>query len=67
LVMPHSIAPEIDKTTFIESLNSSLHSLPLSTRNRLHLSGFETVNLDDYVAILSIENEAISAGYAELI
>ena len=51
----------------IVALNKALEQSDPQVRQRLHLSHFASVNLEDYQSILDIQSCAINAGYPELI
>ena len=50
----------------IRALENALSSLPKDERKRLHLLGFEPVDLSDYDSIMALEKTATKAGYAEI-
>ena len=65
-VIPHSRYRPDDCRLYIKALNQALAQAPQASRDRLHLSGFEAVELEHYESILELENYALDAGYAEL-
>lgn len=65
-VVPAASAELIKPEMMIDALNTSLSNLVESERNRLHLIGFETVQLQDYQEIIELENFALQAGYPEI-
>lgn len=54
--------PEI----MIDALNTALSNLAESERNRLHLTGFEFVKLENYQSIIALEIFAQQTGYPEI-
>ena len=65
-VMSHSDLETTDCDAIVKKLNQALKSSPQHVRSRLHLTGFEPVDLDDYLEIIDLETRAASRGYAQL-
>jgi ABC-type phosphate/phosphonate transport system substrate-binding protein len=65
-VMPNALIGSTDCAVIINQLNQALASCSDSVRDRLHLTGFASVNLGDYESIIEVENSAIEQGYPEL-
>jgi len=65
-VMPKPGAVNQDLTNITECLNQALLMLDDGQRDRLHLKGFESVNIDEYQGILDLEISAQQAGYPVL-
>lgn len=66
LVVPFSEQNTPDTRGITDQLNQALARLSGKHRKSLHLTGFESVNLDDYQSIIDLETFAKQAGYAEL-
>ncbi len=66
-VVPNAYANLIKPEIMIDALNTSLSNLAESEKSRLHLTGFEPVNLEDYHSIIELESVAQKAGYPEII
>jgi len=64
--MAHADMAAADTGAMIEALNQALALCDDLLRDRLHLNGFASVQLDDYRSILEIEQYAIQHGYPEL-
>ena len=62
-VLPTSIASNNDLSGITENLNHALSMLDDKQRNRLHLRGFEKVDINQYQRILDLENSAQQSGY----
>ena len=65
-VMPNTLIGSTDCAAIIDQLNQAFASCSDSVRDRLHLTGFASVNLRDYEGIIEVENSAIEQGYPEL-
>jgi len=52
-----------DLNSITESLNQALLMLSDNQRNRLHLKGFESVDISEYQGILDLEISAQEVGY----
>lgn len=66
-VVPVASAELIKPEMMVDALNTSLSNLAESERNRLHLTGFESVNMEDYQNIIELESIAQQAGYPEIV
>jgi ABC-type phosphate/phosphonate transport system substrate-binding protein len=66
LVMTHADMAVADTETMIKRLNQALALCDGVVRDTLHLSGFASVQLDDYRRIVEIEQYAIQRGYPQL-
>jgi ABC-type phosphate/phosphonate transport system substrate-binding protein len=66
LVMPDASLASTDTRQILATLNKALKQVNPRLRQQLHLSHFESVNLEDYQGILEVESFAIDAGYHEL-
>ena len=66
LVMPQHRYSETHSASCLAALNQALDNTPIWVRERLHLTGFEAVDFEDYQSIINCKNFAISAGYPEL-
>ncbi|NNE63159.1 MAG: phosphate ABC transporter substrate-binding protein, partial [Gammaproteobacteria bacterium] len=66
LVAPFSEKNNPDSADITDQLNQALSRLSKKHRKSLHLTGFESVTLDDYQSIIDLETLAKQAGYAEL-
>ena len=62
-VMPKLNLPNNDLNSIIKNLNLALSMLADNQRNRLHLKGFESVDISEYQGILDLEISAQEAGY----
>lgn len=65
-VVPRDRFSDEQCAAFTEAFNQALIALPSGYRDRLHLVGFETVQIDAYQGILELEKFAVEAGYPEL-
>ena len=66
LVLPNSNLAATNTGEILAALNKALDQIDPRIRQRLRLSHFESVSLDDYQGILGVESFAINAGYPEL-
>jgi len=66
LVLPNSNLASTNTREILAALNQALNQVDPWIKQRLHLSHFESVSLDDYQGILEVESFAIDAGYSEL-
>ena len=55
-----------DSPEYIDKLNQALEQAPAEVRQRLHLSHFEAIDIEDYQCIVEVRNFAIDAGYPDL-
>jgi ABC-type phosphate/phosphonate transport system substrate-binding protein len=62
-VMPKLNLSNYDLNSITEHLNQALTLLRDNQRNRLHLKGFERVDISEYQGILDLEISAQEAGY----
>ena len=62
-VLQKSIADNNDLSSITENLNHALSMLNDKQRNRLHLQGFENVDIDQYQGIVDLEISAQQRGY----
>jgi len=62
-VMPKLIANNNNLERIIENLNQALSMLDDNQKHRLHLKGFEKVDIGEYQGILDLEISAQRAGY----
>jgi ABC-type phosphate/phosphonate transport system substrate-binding protein len=66
LVLPESNLTSTNTGELLAALNEALDQLDPRLKQRLRLSHFESVSLDDYRGVLEVESFAIEAGYPEL-
>lgn len=66
LVVPRSGFSQSDTGSYIVKLNRALEQIPSTLRQRLHLSHFEEIRLQDYQSVMDLESYAIEKGYAQL-
>jgi len=66
LVLPKSNLASTSTGDILTTLNEALNQIDPRVKQRLRLSHFESVNLDDYQGILEVESVAIEAGYPRL-
>ena len=66
LVMPHSLVEVTDTAALIGYLNQALEACDRSVKATLHLTGFASVEMDEYRSILEVESYAVERGYPEL-
>ena len=66
LVMAHAEIASADTGAMIKALNQALAQCDDGVRDTLHLTGFASVQLDDYRSIIEIEQYAIRRGYPEI-
>lgn len=62
-VMPKSLLDVIDKKDITTGLNKAVANLAEQYRHRLHLRGFESVDIEDYQGIVELEAFAQELGY----
>ena len=62
-VMPKSLLGSVDKEDITAGLNNALLELAGKYRDRLHLRGFEPVEIEDYQGIVDLESFAQGLGY----
>ena len=62
-VMPKNLLGTADKEDITTGLNNAILKLAGEYRNRLHLQGFEQVDIDDYRGIVDLESSAQQLGY----
>jgi len=62
-VMPKSLLGSVDKEDITAGLNSAVSKLAGVYRDRLHLRGFEQVEIEDYQGIVGLEAFARGLGY----
>jgi len=62
-VMPKNLLGTVDKEDISAGLNSALLELAGKYRDRLHLRGFEQVEIEDYQGIVDLESFARELGY----
>ena len=65
-VMPKLIASHNNLEFITENLNQALSMLDDNQKHRLHLKGFEKVDINEYQGILDLEISAQEAGYPVL-
>lgn len=66
LVLPNSNLASTSTGDILTTLNEALNQIDPRVKQRLRLSHFESVSLDDYQGILEVESVAIEAGYPRL-
>jgi ABC-type phosphate/phosphonate transport system substrate-binding protein len=66
LVMAHADIADADTAVMTKGLNQALALCDDVVRSTLHLSGFASVQLDDYRSIIEIEQYAVQRGYPQL-
>jgi ABC-type phosphate/phosphonate transport system substrate-binding protein len=62
-VIPKQSAHKRDFAEITEALNRALSRLDNKQKDRLHLKGFQNVEMEDYASILDLEASAVAAGY----
>lgn len=62
-VMPKSLLGAVDKDDITAGLNSAVSKLAGVYRDRLHLRGFESVDIEDYQGVSDLESLAQGLGY----
>jgi ABC-type phosphate/phosphonate transport system substrate-binding protein len=65
-VMPKRLLGSVDKQDITAGLNRALSNLPRNLHSRLHLRGFEPVDIEDYEKIVELETFAQRLGYPVL-
>ena len=67
LVMSHALFADTDVDTIVTNLNGALAECSAEVCSRLHLTGFDRVELSDYQNVIDAEQFAIERGYPRLI
>jgi len=65
-VMPSSLLESVGKEDLTAGLNLAVSKLAGEYRERLHLQGFERVDIEDYQGIVDLESSAQQQGYPRL-
>jgi len=65
-VMPKRLLGSVDKEDLTAGLNLAVSKLAGEYRERLHLQGFERVDIEDYQGIVDLESTAQQQGYPRL-